>query len=189
MRKMGLHSKADQSRQRSTLRARGFTLIEVLIVVVIIGILATVVVPQMSGASKEARDNTLKDEMRYLRTQIQVFKAQHIDKSPGYPGGNISGVPTEQAFLDQMTSYSDENCGTSATATASCKFGPYLSRMPDNPVNGSHAIKMIPNNALLPAPIAAEATQYGWIYKPATQEIIPNLTGYDNDGKTLYSKY
>src|SRR2546429_2009904 len=168
--------------------ARGFTLIEVLIVVVILGILATVVVPQMTGASKEARDNTLKDELRYLRIQIQVFKAQHSDVSPGYPNGNILAVPTQATFLDQMTHYSSDRCATSATSSGVYKLGPYLSKMPDNPINGSHAIKVIADATPMPAPNPAEANQYGWIYKPSTEEFIANCTGIDYAG-TPYSKY
>ena len=37
---------------------RGFTLVELLIVVVILGILATIVIPQFSNASQQARENT-----------------------------------------------------------------------------------------------------------------------------------
>jgi prepilin-type N-terminal cleavage/methylation domain-containing protein len=168
--------------------ARGFTLVEILIVVVILGILATIVVPQMSSASRDARESTLKDELRYLRTQLQVFKAQHDDLSAGYPNGDPTASPTEAAFLDQMTHYSDEKAKTNATASSVYKFGPYLTRMPDNPVNGSSAIKMIGNGTAMPAPNSADANTYGWIYKPSTQEIIANLTGNDSNG-TPYAKY
>src|SRR6266566_5062226 len=86
---------------------RGFTLIEVLIVVVILGIMATIVIPQFSNATKEARENTLKDCLRYLRVQVQVYKAQHRDIAPGYPGGNNGAAATEQDFIDQMTKFTD----------------------------------------------------------------------------------
>ena len=76
--------------------AAGFTLIEILIVVVILGILATIVIPQFSNASAQASENTLKDDLRYLRTQIVVFKAQHRDVPPGYPGGDPSAATTER---------------------------------------------------------------------------------------------
>src|SRR3954467_13231976 len=89
-------------------RPRAFTLIEILIVVVILGILAAIVIPQFSNASHVARENSLKDDLRYLRTQVVVFKAQHRDVAPGYPGGNAKGTPTNDDFTDQMTKYTSD---------------------------------------------------------------------------------
>lgn len=164
--------------------ARGFTLVEILIVVVILGILATIVIPQFSNASHEAKENTLKDELRYLRTQLQVFKAQHRDIGAGYPGGVISAVPTSAVFTDQMTLHTDDTCATNATATAVFKFGPYLSKVPENPLNALKTVKVIANGAAIPA---ADGST-GWIYKPQTQEFIANLTGNDATG-TPYVQY
>src|SRR6185295_7253169 len=81
-------------RSAPSARTAAFTLIEILIVVVILGILATIVVPQFSNASINAKENTLKDELRYLRTQIVVYKAQHHDIAPGYPGGDNTATAT-----------------------------------------------------------------------------------------------
>src|ERR1700750_1796376 len=101
-----------------TNRAHAFTLVEILIVVVILGILAAIVVPQFSNASLVARENTLKDDLRYLRTQVMVYKAQHLDMAPGYPGGSSAATPTEASYLDQMTMYTDQKGTTNASATA-----------------------------------------------------------------------
>jgi len=180
--------KRADARSNGTRTSSAFTLVEILIVVVILGILATIVIPQFSNASHEARENTLKDDLRYLRIQLQVYKAQHQDKAPGYAGGITTSTPTEAVFVDQMTHFSTQDGATNASATTTYKFGPYISRVPENPLNGHSAIKIIANGTPLPAPDPAEADTYGWIYKPQTQELIANITGNDNAG-TPYAKY
>src|SRR5688572_19431504 len=115
---------------------RGFTLVEILIVVVILGILASLVVPQFSNASQQAKENTLKDELRYLRTQVTVFRAQHRDIPAGHPGGVTSAPPTAAEFVQQMTLYTDEACNINATGSDVYRYGPYLTKMPANAING-----------------------------------------------------
>jgi general secretion pathway protein G len=155
-----------------------FTLIEILIVVVILGILAAFVMPQFSNASRLARENVLKDDVRYLRTQLSVFKAQHGDISPAYPAANPAGSPTEALFLTQMTQHTDQRCNASASASSDYPYGPYLSKMPENPINGLSTLKIVANDTTLPAPDGTT----GWIYKPQTLEIIANVSGTDLDG-------
>jgi general secretion pathway protein G len=157
----------------------GFTLIEILIVVVILGILAAIVVPQFSNAALVARENTLKDELRYLRTQVLVYKAQHMDVAPGYPGGNTSATPTESDFVDQMTEWTDTSGGTSATMSGAYKLGPYLSKMPANPINGLATILIVADGDSLPA---APANAHGWIYQAKSQTFLSDATGTDRDG-------
>jgi general secretion pathway protein G len=162
-----------------------FTLIELLIVIVILGILATIVIPQFSNASINAKENTLKDELRYLRTQIVVFKAQHHDIPPGYPNGDRYAVPTGADFIAQLTKPTNEWGVTAAAASPVFKFGPYLSAMPFNPLNNLQAVMIVEDADPMPAPTG---TDYGWIYKPLTGEIIANSTGSDASG-TLYKDY
>jgi len=164
-------------------RPRAFTLVEVLIVLIILGILATIVIPQFTSASQQARENTLRDDLRFMRTQIGVFKAQHRDAPPGYPGGVQTAAPTAADFYEQMTMFTDVSCNTNASATTVFKFGPYLSKMPANPLNNLDTVLIVGNGAAVPAP--DDST--GWIYKPQTQEFHANSTGNDLGGVPYFS--
>ncbi len=55
----------------------GFTLIEILIVVVIIGILAAVVLPRFAGQTDIARANAARAEMRSLMTALEMFNQRY----------------------------------------------------------------------------------------------------------------
>src|SRR4051812_43654760 len=118
------HANPKTSTAGALARQRGFTLIEMLIVVVILGILASIVIPQFSNASINAKENMLKDELRYLRTQVVVYKAQHHDISPGYPGGDRTVAATGADFIAQLTKPTNEFGVTNATPSPIFKFGP-----------------------------------------------------------------
>lgn len=167
------------SRIMPSLRA-GFTLVEILIVVVILGILAAIAVPKLSTASQSARENTLRDDVRFLRTQIQVYHSQHNDVFPGYPNGDTAQAPTSTDFINQMTQYTTEYGATSVAASALYPYGPYLTKMPDNPVNSFVTIKILAASD----PVVADGST-GWLYQPATGLLVPNLTGADSGGTSF----
>jgi general secretion pathway protein G len=51
----------------------GFTLLELMIVMMIIGILATLAVPSFVGALKSAREAVLKEDLHVMRTAIDSY--------------------------------------------------------------------------------------------------------------------
>ena len=181
----GRRGECISSRRNAAARRHAFTLIELLIVIVILGILATIVIPQFSSASVNAKENTLKDELRYLRTQIVVYKAQHHDIPPGYPNGDRHVTPTGADFIAQLTRPTDAFGVTAAAQSQVFKYGPYLSIMPHNPLNNLQPVQIVGDNDPMPVP---SGVTYGWIYKPLTGEIIANSPGSDASG-TLYSDY
>ncbi len=99
-------------------RNRGFTLVEILIVVVILGILAAIVIPQFTQASTEARESSLASNLQTMRSQIELYKIQHSDALPGSGGLTFIEALTEQSNI------------LGATGT---DFGPYLLKIPVNP--------------------------------------------------------
>lgn len=58
-------------------RGKGFTLVEILIVVVILGILAAIVVPQFTNAANEARGGNVATQESTLQTQIELWAARN----------------------------------------------------------------------------------------------------------------
>ena len=67
----------------------GFTLVEILIVVVILGILAAIVIPQFTSASTEAKESALMSDIQSMRSQIELYKIQHNDLLPGEIGTDL----------------------------------------------------------------------------------------------------
>ncbi len=103
---------------------KGFTLVEILIVVVILGILAAIVIPQFTSASTEARESALVSDIQAMRSQIELYKIQHLgDALPG------EGTAT---FEQSMEGCTDINGAVVAVGTPGAK-GPYMQKIPVNP--------------------------------------------------------
>ncbi len=59
------------------LKNKGFTIIELLIVIVIIGLLALLVLNNVGGATDDARDVQRKDDIAKLATQLEIYHAEN----------------------------------------------------------------------------------------------------------------
>jgi type II secretion system protein G len=112
----------------------GFTLVEILIVVVILGILAAIVIPQFTSASTEAKESALVSDLQSIRSQIELYKIHHNDNLPGVANGLHEAAAG--GFEEAMTSRSNVN-GKTGDDPALYRFGPYMQRIPDNPFCGT----------------------------------------------------
>src|SRR6185503_3199509 len=97
-------------------RKGGFTLVEILIVVIILGILAAIVIPQFTSASQDARKNSLTSQLQTLRSQIELYKLQHLDQLPGGLNGAAGTTAPAVAWSELINKTTDQ--GATGTTTA-----------------------------------------------------------------------
>lgn len=57
--------------------AQGFTIVELLIVIVVIGILATLVITTYNGVQQKARDTKRKTDINAIQGQVEAYQAQN----------------------------------------------------------------------------------------------------------------
>jgi len=140
----------------SARRRTGFTLVEVLLVVVILAILAATVIPQFTESGENAKASATMQNLRTLRSQIEMYKVHHNGK-----------VPTA-ATLAQLTSKTDAD----GTINASGALGPYLiGGVPYNPYNNQNDVAATTDN-----PPTAPSGTVGWLYNVTTGGIWANST-------------
>jgi general secretion pathway protein G len=140
---------------------KGFTLVEILIVVIILGILAAIVIPQFTNASEDARKSNMRSQLQTLRSQVELYKLQHRDTAP-----------TLANFWTALTTKTLDT-GAAAGAATDGVYGPYMQEQAVNPLTNSST------------PVAtgtAAATTTGWYYDEANGIVHgANKTGAQSD--------
>ena len=145
-------------------RSPGFTLVELLIVVVILGILAAIAIPQFNAATAESKEANIMSNLATLRQAIEVYKLQHDDT---YPTVDIVAQLTET---------------TDASGSPGSTYGPYIrSDFPMNPLSNRNDIQVL--NTMY---FEAYGLQ-GWRYAQQTGELRLNSPGVGPSGIEYYS--
>ncbi|HOD81704.1 MAG: Type II secretion system protein G precursor [Planctomycetes bacterium ADurb.Bin126] len=140
---------------------KGFTLVEILIVVIILGILAAIVIPQFTEASNDARESALTSDLQTLRSQLELYRVQHLD-----------AYPAAADVVAKLTSRTDAD----GTVNAAGAFGPYLQKFPTNPFVSGAAGSSV---GVGTTPDAAAGTT-GWEYNETTGQIWPGDAAHSN---------
>jgi general secretion pathway protein G len=115
---------------------KGFTLVETLIVVVILGILAVIVIPHFTCASTEAKESALACDLQTIRSLIELYKFHH--------NGDLPGTQAGVDFRMAMTSKTNQDgvVDTSGGTDPTFKFGPYMIKIPINPFNDLDTVEL-----------------------------------------------
>ena len=146
------------SRRKS---AAGFTLVEILIVVIILGILAAIVIPQFTDASTSAKKNSLSSQVQTVRSQLELFKSAHATAA-----ANSVFAGTGTAQWDKLMKKTDADGTVNTTSGA---YGPYLQTIPQNNLNGYTGV-IVSTTAI--DDTSTVATGSGWVYDQTTQKFF-----------------
>lgn len=160
------------------MKNKGFTLVELMIVVTILGILAAIVLPEFQGHASESRESGAKSTLHTVRSQIELYKMQH-DVKLGY----ISTIAASGAYIvTQLTGTTMANGTADASKTPSglYLYGPYLVEMPPNPFNNKTTIKTV-GSAVTDFSTEVDGTT-GWLFQKETGIFKLNYSGTDTDG-------
>jgi prepilin-type N-terminal cleavage/methylation domain-containing protein len=137
----------------------GFTLVEILIVVVLLAVLAAIVVPQFRDAADQADRTAFDQSVRIVQKQVQQFQVEqgHLpgDTSPARDGSSFDAG----RFIADLTGTVQRNGKT---------YGPYLMEFPANPFAAAAKARTV-----IIAPNRPADDAGGWWFDPETRQIQP----------------
>lgn len=128
---------------------KAFTLIEILIVVVILGILAAIVIPQFTRASEDAQVGNVVTQLQTIRSQVELYRVRNNGQIPDLTAANWGGLITQPGDAVQ-----------------------YLRSAPINPRTGTSTVAE--GDAATAAATVVVRGNDGWLYDPATGQIWAN---------------
>jgi general secretion pathway protein G len=146
---------------------RAFTLVEILIVVLILGILATIALPQFWEAPGEARQSALLENIAKIRLVIEVYRNEH------------AGLPHSQHIADQLTKPTTFAGEVGEARGGAYRYGPYLEAMPANPFTGLRTVRGTDDPSQMFPPGDLDG---GWWYNQANGRFYCDLRDIHVDG-------
>src|SRR4051812_14055446 len=139
---------------------RGFTLIELVVVVMILGILAAIAAPRFFGASNQALDNGLRQSLGVVRNAIDNYSADHPGVMPGADGQELTFKTEIAAYLRGQD-------------------------FPSSPVAAkNNAVRMMTGSGPVAASIGGTSTTHSWVYQYQTGDFYINSDAISHDGVT-----
>ncbi len=155
---------------------RGFTLVELLIVVIILAILAAIVVPQFTASTSDAKEAAIDSTLQNMRSAVDLYRQQHDAYTAD--GADVTDQPGSlTTFWDQMLKFTDTAGAVSAAKNPAFPYGPYLRKKKLPQVKGSDAL-VISNSTTVPLDVSAGTG--GWIYSWETGQFLANHPDYQD---------
>jgi len=163
---------------------QGFTLVELLIVVIILAIMSAIAIPQFGSSTEDAKVSSLETNLAELRAAVELYYHQHNSRYPGSydeaDGTTALTIPADAqaAFIAQLTQYTDRNGKVAGVKDATFKYGPYIkkSTLPKNPfLDGTAAVGVVADTteADITALITVDGTT-GWKFYTKTGRVVAN---------------
>ncbi len=110
--------------ERARRRRHGFTLVELLVVIVVLAVLAAIVLPKFMNSSKRSKESALRSDLKLLRNAVGLFQAD----TSVYPKtlADLAATAAPANGLDAS--------GNETAITAADWHGPYLQEIPKDPI-------------------------------------------------------
>ncbi len=170
---------------KRTFGQSGFTMVELLIVVIILGVLAAIAIPQFSVNTEDAKVAALDTSLAELRNAVEMYYHQHSNVYPGAVNADDGTTATTTAtapaaFIDQLLKYSDATGKTSDTQSVDYPYGPYLKKgLPKNPFNSLADIACDVASSDITAATGTGTT--GWYFYVKTGRLLANDGAHDTN--------
>jgi len=152
------------------LRARqhtsGFSLMEMVVVVMIIGILAAIAAPRLFTTAGQAADGAARQSLAVIRNAIDTFVAQHAGKLPG-ADGNAATFTSDLA--PQLRGANFPKCSVGAAK--------------------NNAINMVSGSGPVAANIGSTDGSQSWMYNYSTGDFNINSADMSSDKTTTYDQF
>ena len=169
--------------------SKGFTLVELLIVVIILSVLAAVIIPQFGSSTADAKAATLDATLAEMRNAIERYYHDHTAVYPGavetdgVTPATAALLSCDKAFEEQLTRYTDGDGKTSVSHDpVTAKYGPYIKKaaLPTNPFSDLNDIFCDVVTTDITS-VTSEVTKGGWKFYTKTGRIIANDGAHDTN--------